>query len=41
MSLMTGEATNLGDSIQDILEKIKNREGMELLGEIRDVVGTD
>lgn len=39
MQAMNGEATNLGDSLDDILSKIKNREGMELLSEIKNVVG--
>lgn len=38
---MTGDASNLGASVEEILSKIKNREGLELLGEIKNVVGTD
>lgn len=41
MSAMSVEANDLGTSLEDILEKIKNREGMELLGEIKNAVGTD
>ena len=41
MHSMSGEATNLDESIQAILEKIKNKEGLEVLSEIKNVVGTD
>lgn len=38
---MSGDADNLNESLQDILSKIKNKEGIELLGEIKNVVGND
>lgn len=38
---MTNEAGSLGTSIEDILAKIRNREGMEVLSEIKNVVGKD
>ena len=39
MQSMTGEASNLGDSLDEILTKIKNREGLELLAEIKNIEG--
>lgn len=41
MHSMSGEATSLDESLQSILEKIKNKEGLEVLSEIKNVVGTD
>ena len=41
MASMNTDASNLGNSIQDIMEKIKNKEGLEVLSEIKNVVGTD
>lgn len=38
---MTNDAGNLSDSLQDILAKIKDREGLEVLSEIKNVVGND
>lgn len=38
---MSGQTTELDTQLRDILDKIKNREGLELLSEIRNVVGTD
>lgn len=38
---MNTEATGLGDQIDEILEKIKNREGIEALAAFKNVVGTD
>lgn len=38
---MTGDANNLDKSLEEILEKVKNREGLEVLSEIKNVVGTD
>lgn len=37
----SGEAGSLDTTLQDILEKIKNREGLEVLSEIKNAVGTD
>lgn len=37
----TSEANNLDSSVTDILNKIKNKEGLEVLDEIKNVVGTD
>lgn len=41
ISAMSDNANNLDGTISDILEKIKNREGMEMLAEIKNMVGTD
>ena len=41
VSNVSSEAGQLDTSIQDILEKIKNKEGLEVLSEIKNVVGTD
>ena len=41
MASMNTDASNLGTSIQDIMDRIKNKEGLELLSEIKNVVGTD
>lgn len=41
ISTMTSDATNLDKSIQEILEKVKNKEGLEILSEIKNVVGKD
>lgn len=41
LSNMNSDAINLDKSIQDILEKIKNKEGLEVLSEIQNVVGKD
>lgn len=38
---MTDEAGNLGTSIDDILAKVKDRQGLEVLEEIKNVVGKD
>lgn len=38
---MTDEAGNLGTSLDDILERVKNRQGLEVLSEIKNVVGKD
>lgn len=38
---MTGDANTLDKSLEEILEKIKNKEGLEVLSEIKNVVGTD
>lgn len=38
---MTNDAGNLSESLQDILSKIKDREGLEILSEIKNVVGND
>lgn len=38
---MSGDADSLGTSLDDILQKIKNREGLEVLSEIKNVVGKD
>lgn len=41
MQLASVKADGLDGQITEILEKVKNREGMELLGSIKDMVGTD
>lgn len=41
VQIASANAQGLDGQITEILEKIKNREGMELLGEIKDMVGTD
>lgn len=41
MQLASAKADGLDGQITEILEKVKNREGMELLGSIKDMVGTD
>ena len=41
MKIASQDAGNLGNQIEEILGAVKNREGMELLGEIKNVVGTD
>lgn len=41
ISAMSGDAADLGTAIEDILEKIRNKDGMEFLGQIRTAVGTD
>lgn len=38
---MQGNANGLDESLRKILEQVKNREGLELLSEIKNVVGTD
>ena len=38
---MTGDASNLDKSLEEILAKVKNREGLEVLSEIKNMVGTD
>lgn len=38
---MSNQANGLDESITNILEKIKNKEGLELLDEIKNVVGND
>lgn len=41
MSAMSGDASSLDEQLSEILEKIKNKEGMELLSVIKDVGGTN
>lgn len=41
LSNINQDATQLDKSIQAILEKVQNKEGMELLAEIKNVDGTD
>ncbi len=41
MAVMASDSQELDDSIKDILENIKNKEGLEVLSEIKNVVGTD
>ena len=41
MQIASQDADGLGNQIEEILGKVKNREGMELLGEIKNMVGTD
>lgn len=37
----SGEAGTLDDQINKIMESVKNREGLEVLGAVKDVVGID
>lgn len=41
LSNMNKDATQLDESIQTILEKVKNKEGIELLADIKNVDGID
>lgn len=41
MQIASQDADGLGNQIEELLGKVKNREGMELLSEIKNVVGTD
>ena len=41
VSNVSSDASELDSNLQDILEKIKNKEGLEVLSEIKNVVGTD
>lgn len=41
VSNISSDASELDSNLQDILEKIKNKEGLEVLSEIKNVVGTD
>lgn len=41
LSAMSGDASSLDEQLTDILEKIKHKEGMELLSVIKDVGGTN
>lgn len=41
LSVMTGDSEELGSNIQEILESIKNKEGIETLSAIKEAVGTD
>lgn len=38
---MSDKTEGLDEQLRDILERVKNREGLEILGEIKNVVGTD
>lgn len=38
---MADKTDGLDEQLKDILNKVKNKEGLELLGEIKNVVGTD
>lgn len=41
ISSMTGEASSFNEQLTDILSKIQNREGLEELSAIRDIMGKD
>lgn len=41
LSVMSNDANNLDEQLADILSQIKNREGLEQLSVIKDVVGSD
>lgn len=41
INVMTSDAAGLNGNLQSILEQIKNKEGLETLSAIQDVVGTD
>lgn len=41
MQIASSDANGLSAQIEDILGKVKNREGLELLGEIKNVAGKD
>lgn len=41
MAVMSLDSQELDTSIKDILENVKNKEGLEVLAEIKNVVGTD
>lgn len=41
LSVMSSDANNLDTELNNILEQIKNREGLEQLAVIKDVVGSD
>lgn len=39
LSMMSSDASNLDSQINDILKKVKDKEGLELLDEIKNIVG--
>lgn len=41
VSSMASDSNELNSQIEEIMQSIKNREGMEVLSEIKNVVGTD